>query len=128
MQSKRCTECGIEKPLDEFYQDRRATDGRYSRCKTCHNARMRAQRQAHPEQEWARLRAWRQAHPEERREQQRRMRQRRAQRGIVRHTLLLAEIRSLLGNRCLVCRGTEDLEVDHALNEHKTVSSPPTGA
>ena len=32
---KTCTKCDEEKPLDEFYRDRRSPQGRNSRCKPC---------------------------------------------------------------------------------------------
>jgi len=35
---KTCSACGEDKALDEFYVDRSARDGRYSRCKGCHRA------------------------------------------------------------------------------------------
>jgi hypothetical protein len=36
--SKKCTKCGEVKPLDDYYKDRRSKDGRYSKCKICHNS------------------------------------------------------------------------------------------
>lgn len=36
METKRCTVCGLEKPLSEFYKDKRMTSGRTSECKECH--------------------------------------------------------------------------------------------
>ena len=33
---KRCTTCKTEKPLSEFYADKRRADGRKSECKACH--------------------------------------------------------------------------------------------
>lgn len=35
---KVCRKCGEEKPLDQFNKNRRAADGRHSRCKLCHRA------------------------------------------------------------------------------------------
>lgn len=35
MSTKVCTKCGKEKSLDEFYADKRNTDGKTSWCKTC---------------------------------------------------------------------------------------------
>jgi hypothetical protein len=32
---KKCSACGIEKELSEYYSDKRASDGKYSNCKTC---------------------------------------------------------------------------------------------
>ena len=46
---KACTKCKTEKPLDEFYVDRRRKDGRQPWCKACHNAWRAANRAANPE-------------------------------------------------------------------------------
>ena len=35
---KRCTACGQEKPLSEFYRESRVKDGRTARCKDCGRA------------------------------------------------------------------------------------------
>ena len=35
---KRCSKCGVEKPLDQFYRQRGRKDGRTSHCKICRNA------------------------------------------------------------------------------------------
>jgi hypothetical protein len=34
---KKCTKCGIEKPLTEFYKDRQKKDGHGSHCKLCNS-------------------------------------------------------------------------------------------
>jgi hypothetical protein len=39
---KRCTKCGAEKALDDFYTDRNARDGRRPDCKVCNLARRKA--------------------------------------------------------------------------------------
>jgi hypothetical protein len=39
---KLCKHCGLEKPLDDFYVDRKARDGRRPDCKVCNLARRRA--------------------------------------------------------------------------------------
>lgn len=36
METKICSKCKVEKPLDEYHKDKRARDGRYSHCKACH--------------------------------------------------------------------------------------------
>jgi hypothetical protein len=39
---KRCKHCGAEKPLDDFYRDRKARDGRRPECAACNLAARRA--------------------------------------------------------------------------------------
>ncbi|MFA7120644.1 MAG: hypothetical protein WC277_04145 [Bacilli bacterium] len=34
-ESKRCTRCGVEKPVSEFHQDRSISSGYKSHCKSC---------------------------------------------------------------------------------------------
>lgn len=46
---KRCSACGEQKSLSDFYKDSRASDGRYARCKPCHLLMTRAWEQANPE-------------------------------------------------------------------------------
>ena len=46
---KKCRDCGEEKPLDEFYNDKQTKDGKHSYCKPCHSARRRAWDRANPE-------------------------------------------------------------------------------
>src|SRR4051794_23679477 len=36
---KRCPDCGVIKPFDEFAKSRNGKDGLHSYCKPCHNAR-----------------------------------------------------------------------------------------
>jgi len=40
---KTCTKCSEEKPLDDYYSDKRAKDGKQSCCKICHNAKQRSE-------------------------------------------------------------------------------------
>lgn len=35
-ETKRCSKCGRELPVDMFFRDRRYRDGRYSYCRECH--------------------------------------------------------------------------------------------
>lgn len=37
--TKKCSKCGVEKPLTEYYGDKRAPDGRAYSCKACDRAR-----------------------------------------------------------------------------------------
>lgn len=39
MQTKVCSICGQEKPLEEFVKNSRCQDGRASHCKECHNTK-----------------------------------------------------------------------------------------
>jgi len=46
---KRCKgPCGKLLPLDDFYRDRKAKDGRMGKCKKCHNARLVEKRRTNP--------------------------------------------------------------------------------
>lgn len=78
--TKRCTKCGEEKPLTDYYE---YNGSRWGRCKACVLAHQKARRAAHPEvhrtsgRRWyeqnrerklAENRAWRVAHPEKIRE------------------------------------------------------------
>jgi hypothetical protein len=66
---KRCSKCGLEKLIDEFYSNlkSRAKDGKQSRCKDCAKASAIAQRLADPEKA-NRLRAeWAKRNPEKER-------------------------------------------------------------
>ena len=36
IKTKRCSKCGRELPVDNFYKDNRTTDGLYCDCKECH--------------------------------------------------------------------------------------------
>ncbi len=38
---KRCPDCGVVKPLDQFPRNRGSALGRHAYCKSCHNARNR---------------------------------------------------------------------------------------
>lgn len=56
--TKRCTKCGEVKPLEEFRKDKRARDGRGSRCRVCHAKRAREaywEKQGIPPEAWPRL-------------------------------------------------------------------------
>jgi hypothetical protein len=42
MDHKICTECGIDKPLEEFYKHKLSSDGRFNTCKVCIKQRSKA--------------------------------------------------------------------------------------
>lgn len=54
MDTKTCTKCGETKPLDEFYRDRAARDGRKSYCKRCREEQRGSPRQIEQRAERAR--------------------------------------------------------------------------
>lgn len=45
---KRCPKCATEKPLEDFYPDRRAADGRQGWCKKCQNAASSVKKPSEP--------------------------------------------------------------------------------
>lgn len=47
---KRCSKCEIEKPLDEFPNDKRVRDGKRAECKSCKATQNKAYRESHKEQ------------------------------------------------------------------------------
>lgn len=46
---KRCSQCGEDRPLDGFYKDARARDGRRADCKRCANERSAGWAREHPD-------------------------------------------------------------------------------
>lgn len=71
-QTKTCTKCGEEKPLDKFHRESRARDGRRSDCKDCVNRRNRKWRRENPEVVAECDRRWRKANREHVRKYRRR--------------------------------------------------------
>jgi 5-methylcytosine-specific restriction endonuclease McrA len=45
MNSKVCNNCGIEKPLSEYYRETKGKDGRRGKCKVCDNSRIKTYNQ-----------------------------------------------------------------------------------
>ena len=58
---KRCKHCGNAKPLDDFYSDRKARDGRRPECKACNLARRRAKYAEDPRPYIERVMKWQRA-------------------------------------------------------------------
>ena len=61
---KRCTKCGVEQPLENFYKAAGTRDGLRRDCKGCFQARAAARYRANPEQMKERARRWQAANPE----------------------------------------------------------------
>ena len=59
---KKCNKCAVEKSLDEFFKDKRATDGRYSICKLCKTTATLRWRAEYRETYNARMRAYNAKH------------------------------------------------------------------
>jgi len=55
---KRCKHCGKEKPLQDFYADRKARDGRRPECKVCNLAARKARYDANPRPYIERVMKW----------------------------------------------------------------------
>jgi hypothetical protein len=56
---KKCTKCGVQKPLSEFNNDKRRKDGKYGKCRVCHIFVSREWQNKNPEKvknaKWLRL-------------------------------------------------------------------------
>ncbi len=63
--TKKCSKCGVEKPLGEFYADKRASDGLSSACQDCTRAAATAWRLAHLEHSRIAAREYARAHRKE---------------------------------------------------------------
>lgn len=46
VETKQCTRCQVEKPLDQYYRSRTNRDGLYGTCKACHGDQTREGRAA----------------------------------------------------------------------------------
>ena len=71
---KRCTKCGLEQPLENFYEAAGTRDGLRGDCKACFRARAKARYPQVRDQAIARSKQWRVDNIERFRENQRRMR------------------------------------------------------
>ena len=65
---KRCTKCGIDKELSEFYKDSSRKDGHMSACKECDRSKNKKWAKANPEKAAKRSQKWAKANPEKRKE------------------------------------------------------------
>lgn len=124
---KTCKHCGEHKPLEAFYADSGARDGRRPECKACTPARRKRWYEANREREIRRVREWQQANSERHLESQRRRRQdpevkRRARAGHLRRKFGITseqydEMLAAQGGACALCGRppTEgiSLHVDH---------------
>lgn len=61
---KRCTKCGVERPLDEFYKAAGTRDGLRGDCKGCFQARAAARYRANPEPARERAKQWARDNPD----------------------------------------------------------------
>jgi hypothetical protein len=57
---KKCTKCGVVKPLDEFYRAAGGKDGHRTECKACNPAASKARYLADPAAAVARVKRWQQ--------------------------------------------------------------------
>jgi len=68
---KTCTQCGEEKPLDDFYAEKKGRDGRRPECKTCNLANRAAKYRENPRPAIERALRWKRDNPERYRATQR---------------------------------------------------------
>lgn len=61
---KRCTKCGVEQPLENFYKAADTRDGRRGDCRSCFAKRAAERHAANPEPGRERARRWQQENPE----------------------------------------------------------------
>lgn len=61
---KRCTKCGKEKPLEEFYRAKLGKHGRAAECKACKQAKSKRHYQEARKERIEVIRRWQQANPE----------------------------------------------------------------
>ena len=64
MNTKTCTKCHTTKPLNDYHNDKRAKDGKQSRCKECALAAANAWSKANPERSRTQARKWAEANRE----------------------------------------------------------------
>jgi len=69
---KRCTKCGVEQPLENFYKAAGTRDGRRGDCRACFAKRAAERHAANPEPGRERARRWQQENPDRGRAQRER--------------------------------------------------------
>ena len=133
--SRRCTKCGLDKPLTEFSPSRNSPDGRKARCKSCRRqdyaeadheqTRIQSRRsyETNREQRLEYNRQYRQDNLEQLREYDRERNTQRWQdpeyrvlaieQQRARDDALRARIFAHYGTSCACCGATEDLCIDH---------------
>ena len=108
--TKRCRDCGAEKPPEDF------TTGK-AKCKPCLAARARAGRAANPEKNRAATATWRAANPETVRALYAAWVKANPERHRARNAIRNARVRlaalAALGGKCVQCGATEGLDIDH---------------
>ena len=128
---KRCTKCGIEQPLENFYRAAGGRDGRRGECIACFKEYRAARYPQVREQAIARAKAWQETNRERHLETQRRRRQRPEVKARERNSYLKRKFGITLetydhlftrqGGVCAICqrppRDDISLHVDH---EHGT--------
>lgn len=68
---KRCSKCGLEKPLGDFCPNKGGRDGRRPECKTCHLAERARKYRENPAPHIERVKRWQRENRERYRERQR---------------------------------------------------------
>lgn len=114
MQTKKCSRCRTDKPLDSFYVSKIHRGGRHSYCIPCHKAEGAARVRRNPEPHRAAVRRWQRRNPDKVR----------AQRLAIEYGIVPEEYDALLRRQagvCAICGAAcpkySNLSVDHC---HKT--------
>ena len=145
MQTKRCRDCGEDKPVTEFHRNKHSKDGLAYRCKPCACELTRLWRLANLDREretnhqyyaanpgkHAQLRrAWRAANPDKVQESIRKQAPYLAEWGRQNHSRMRTAVFNHYGWSCVCCGSPENLAIDHVNGDgtrHRTEVGINTG-
>ena len=66
--TKVCGKCKVEKPYDDFHNNKSSKDGKQYSCKNCHNQVIKKHRQENPDKKREQNKKWRQENADKKRE------------------------------------------------------------
>lgn len=96
---KTCSQCGVEKSLDEFYSHAQTKDGKNSHCNKCQNKMTRSWEQKNPEK-------YKKTYTKVNKKSREKMR----------HKYPREELLNMFNNQCQQCGNSNDLLVHHKDN------------
>lgn len=123
MDTKKCTKCQNEKPLDEFHNVKRNKDGKHNKCKTCASEYQKSLRNR-PERVKQRTeynRRWREANPDK----VAAWRPKAAERTKAAYQRKRAEVLEAYGNECACCNEStvQFLTLDHKNGRNQSLDA-----